>query len=254
MPKPRPKPRPSAEPVTAEPAPPKNHKPWYIALLISGLLVLGATTVMALPGDMPSYEQRAFSAVNGAHLPEWVSAQVAKPLSNAVWGMVGLVVVLLIVPKFRWRAWQYAAAAGSTYAAVYILEHLVGRGRPADLPYEVILRAAQGGYGFPSGHVAVLTALVLTMWPYVAWYWRILLVVLVVAEAWSRVFLGVHAPLDVIGGAAVAGVVVGALSEPSMITRFLSRRLNTSLRGSNEVSSAIGMGSVMPRRLPLDKV
>jgi membrane-associated phospholipid phosphatase len=201
------------EPAAAvtEPAPVKSRKPWYIALFASGLLVLAVATYFALPGDMPGFEQSVFSAVNGVSAPDWVSAQVAKPISNAVWGMIALVGVLLLVPKFRMRAWRYAAAAGSTYIAVYILEHLIERGRPADLPYDVVLRAAQSGYGFPSGHVAVLTALVLTAWPFVAWPWRIVLAVLVIAEAWSRVFLGVHAPLDVIAGAAVGGAAVGAI-------------------------------------------
>src|SRR5688500_7666326 len=39
-------------------------------------------------------------------------------------------------------------------------------------------------------------------------------------------------------------------SEPSMITRFLSSRLNTSLRGSNAPSSASGMGAVMTAGYP----
>src|SRR6187549_174373 len=39
-------------------------------------------------------------------------------------------------------------------------------------------------------------------------------------------------------------------SEPSITTRFLSSRLNTSLRGSNEPSSAVGMEAVMPAGYP----
>jgi membrane-associated phospholipid phosphatase len=208
-----------ATPVAVKPASeepestpePKSKQPWYIGLLIAGLLILIGTTLLALPGDMPHFEQRAFALINDVHLPDWVTSQVAKPLSNAVWGMVGLVAVLLLVPKFRWRAWQYAAAAGATYVFVYIIEHIVDRGRPADLPYDVILRASQDGPGYPSGHVAVLTALVLMIWPFVAWPWRILLLALIAAEAWSRVFLGVHALLDVVGAVGAGAVVVGGI-------------------------------------------
>jgi membrane-associated phospholipid phosphatase len=194
---------------------------WYIALVVSGCVGLGLAAAIAWPGGMPGWEWRIFDIINDASLPVWITGQLAKPLSNAVWGMVGLVIILLLIPKFRLRAWQYAVAAGATYAAVFVLEHLIGRARPEGLGGELVLRAMQGGPGFPSGHVAVLTALVLTLWPFVAWPWRMLLVVLVVAEAWSRVYLGVHAPLDVVGGITVACVVVGIVHLlPSKLRAF----------------------------------
>ncbi len=203
---------PPEPPVLDEPVPgPANRTKWYIALAGGGMFLLVFGALFAFSGDMPGWEQSAFRLINDMTTPSWVTNQLAKPFSNAVWGMVGLVVVLLAVPKFRFRAWQYAVAAGSAYALVAVLEQLVGRGRPADLPYHVVLRAMQDGPGFPSGHVAVITALGLTIWPLVTWPWRILIVVLVGAEAWSRVFLGVHAPLDVVGGIAVGMIVVGAI-------------------------------------------
>jgi membrane-associated phospholipid phosphatase len=215
--------KPEPVPMVSEVAVPalKSKEPWYIALLAAGLVLLAGCAVLALPGDMSGLEQRIFAAVNSVDLPDWVASQVAKPLSNAVWGMGGLVIVLLLVPKFRWRAWQYAVAAGSAYTFAFIIEHLVDRGRPAGLPYDVVLRASQDGPGFPSGHVAVLTALGLTLWPFVAWPWRILIVLLIGAEAWSRVFLGVHAPLDVVGGVAAGAVVVGVIhSLPRKLRSF----------------------------------
>lgn len=190
--------------------PPRSVKP-YVALLIVGLLLLGGSAVLALPGTMSGPEQQVFSFINGAHLPAWVSEQIAKPISNAVWGMIGLLAVLLLVPKFRLRAWRYSVAGGAAYVTNFLIEHLVGRARPDGLPYEVVLRASQSGPGFPSGHVAVLTALGLTIWPFVSWPWRILIVLLIGAEAWSRVFLGVHAPLDVVGGVAVGMIVVATI-------------------------------------------
>jgi glycosyltransferase 2 family protein len=201
-----------APPPAAEQAPPRNNRrPWYIALLVAGVLLLGASAALAMLGTFSELEQRLFNVINQVDLPAWVTSQVAKPLSNAVWGMVILVGVLLIVPKYRLIAWQYAVAAGATRAVVLAFEFIVDRARPAGLYEDVVLRAQQGGVGFPSGHVSVLLALAITMWPFVSWPWRVPILVLVGAEAWSRIFLGLHAPLDVIGGIGAAMAVVAAI-------------------------------------------
>lgn len=138
--------------------------------------------------------------------------QLAKQLSNAVWGMVGLCGLLLLVPKFRLRAWQYAVAAGGAYTAVFVTEHIINRARPELLfPHEAIIRATQGGPGYPSGHMATLTALGLTLWLFVRWPWRVFIVLLLAAEAWARIFLGVHTPLDIAGGVGIGLTAVAVL-------------------------------------------
>lgn len=196
----------------ADRSPAQKRRPWYIALLIVGVLLLGASIYLAMSGVLADLERRIFDVVNHAYLQIWVTDSIAKPVSNAVWGMVGLVGILLLVPKYRLLAWQYAVAAGSSYVVVFALEHLVERARPSGLEaYDVVLRAMQGGPGFPSGHVAVLAALGLTIWPLVSWPWRVFTLLLIGSEAWARVFLGLHAPLDIVGGIAVAMTVVAII-------------------------------------------
>ncbi|HSX17489.1 MAG TPA: phosphatase PAP2 family protein [Patescibacteria group bacterium] len=196
---------PAEEPVT------DGARTWFIALLVIGVIVLGATSAIAFGRTMPSWEQHIFTIINSVQTPKWVTSQFAKPLSDAVFGILALIGVLLLVPRYRKRAWQYAVAGGSTYVFTFVIEHIINRARPAGLTHDVVLRASQGGAGFPSGHVATLAALCLTVWLFVSWPWRIALVVLVAAEAWSRMFLGVHAPLDTVGGVGAACIVVAIL-------------------------------------------
>jgi undecaprenyl-diphosphatase len=184
---------------------------WAIVLVVAGVLLLGGSAAIAYGHTMPSWEQAIFTHINGMDLPHWVASQIAKPISNAVYGILALIGVLLLVPKYRKRAWQYAVAGGSAYVLAFIVEHIIGRARPEGLTHDVVLRATQGGAGFPSGHVSTLGALCLTAWFFVSWPWRIGLVVLLAAEAWSRIFLGVHAPLDAVGALGVACIVVGVL-------------------------------------------
>lgn len=209
------------QPAEEQVPPPKNRRPWYIALAATGALLLGGSAALAMLGIVDGLERQLFNAVNHVDLPAWVTSQVAKPLSNAVWGMVILVAILLAVPKYRLVAWQYGVAAGATRALVWVLEVIVDRARPSGLYEDVMLRVSQGGPGFPSGHVSVLAALAITIWPVVSWPWRVLMVALIGAEAWSRIFLGLHVPLDVIGGLGAAMLVVGLIHLiPAKIRKF----------------------------------
>lgn len=87
---------------------------------------------------------------------------------------------------------------------VNYIKPLFSRVRPfeTDLGFDVILRgAAQGGFSFPSGHAtdAFFIAVFFSMfYPGL----RYLLISFAILTAYSRIYCGVHFPLDVLGGAA----------------------------------------------------
>lgn len=90
------------------------------------------------------------------------------------------------------------------YLVTGVCKDLIGRGRPNEFFADVIYRdALVRGPGFPSGHVALATAIGLTLWHYLPKKYRYIAPLMILSVGLSRIFLGVHAPVDIIGGFAI---------------------------------------------------
>ena len=94
------------------------------------------------------------------------------------------------------------AASLGVYAGL-LLNHLVGRDRPPAEDWS----GAAGGPAFPSGHTTTATVVaalaawaLLERWPERRRALVLGAVVVAGAVGWSRVWLGVHWPSDVVGG------------------------------------------------------
>ena len=93
---------------------------------------------------------------------------------------------------------------------------IADRPRPYEVMADAVLRQQPAhGTSFPSGHTAVALAVVIALVPFLSWPLAAAGIAYAGLVGWSRVYLGVHYPLDVLAGAgigmAVGGVILLAL-------------------------------------------
>lgn len=126
-----------------------------------------------------------------------------------VWILLAL--GLFVQPKTRKHGAAVIAALGlSLLVCNLMLKPFVARIRPCDINTAVqLLVAKPDDYSFPSGHTAAsfaaVGALYFTHWRY--WKWASVLAALI---AFSRLYLYVHFPTDVLAGAMLGLVLGGA--------------------------------------------
>lgn len=184
----------------------KKHRT-YVRLVIAALL-FGAATSVAAQHTLVGVELSVFRLIN--NLPEFLRAPMwlATQLGS-VWFLVCLV-ILEVHRRRKQFALRLLLNGSAAYILTELLKRVIGRARPEYLVSGVHVRELfVSGLGFPSGHATMATIAALTLYSSVAKRYRIWLYVWVVSVMISRVYLGVHAPLDV-----VAGVCVGVLMRP----------------------------------------
>ncbi|HSS79835.1 MAG TPA: phosphatase PAP2 family protein [Gaiellaceae bacterium] len=144
---------------------------------------------------------------------EWLNPLVVDLTRIATYGLVFVIVGVVLAILWR-RPWFLALLVAADLAAdgiSLVIRQWIGRLRPPLVyPDPRPLVATPHSGAFPSGHSASAFACATV----IAWASPRLAVpafVLAALVAWSRVYVGVHWPLDVLGGAALGVLVAIAL-------------------------------------------
>jgi membrane-associated phospholipid phosphatase len=144
-------------------------------------------------------------------------ASVLTPLAH-LFGPAGIIVVVVLVVGYvaaRNRSVlpvaAAAVAAGAAWALADVAKAIADRPRPYEAVADAVLRQQPAhGTSFPSSHTAVTVAVVIALVPFLPRVLAAAAIAYAVLMGWSRVYLGVHYPLDVLGGAAI-GMAVGGV-------------------------------------------
>ena len=194
-----------------------SRKTWH--LYFGGLLFVLAV-VLSRGSAMQNWEVSLFEFVYNR--PEYLRFLFFVITQLGSIHALGVVLIILLIRQ-RYDAFS-KVLFGSTMA--YLLsgfaKDIWGRVRPHEFLGNVVnLDYEVRGPGFPSGHTALVTVLVLVLLNYLPSKFRYVGFAVIALVGYSRMFLGVHAPLDVLGGFAI-GYFVYALLLHLRIANFLS--------------------------------
>lgn len=212
----------ASDKTKTETASAKNYTAWYTAAFIFAALLLCASTYLALKHTPSSEEVSVFRHIN--NLPDSLRlvGKITSFAKDSTW--IALVAVIGTFLFKKWQlSWRLSASILAGYVVTFGLKHFIARPRPAQLLSDVHVRWADTGNGFPSGHAMVVTVILLTFLPYLPKAWRIVVPLAGIgAVGFSRVYLGLHMPLDVIGGFAIGLAIVSFVRIlPQPIKAFL---------------------------------
>ena len=166
--------------------------------------------------------------------------QIQGPLLNTVFlsitSLGGGISFLFVLPLLFWCVDYKLGMRVAVFCSLsaffnFSLKDFFAQPRPFNFDPSVAITTARG-YGFPSGHAQGSIALwgSIAAWLNRGWFWVVTTTV-VVLIGFSRVYLGVHFPTDVLAGWAVGIVLLGlyCVLQPKIESWIVGKALGVQL-------------------------
>jgi undecaprenyl-diphosphatase len=220
---------------------PRPATSWLVACV--GAALFGVSALVLKTGKL-SWDESLFRLLN--QVPA-AAAAVLTPLSRLFLpaGIIVVVVLAVVYVVARTRSVLPVAAGATAAGLAWVLAHVAKAIADRPRPYEVMAGAVlrqqpAHGTSFPSSHTAVTAAVMIALVPFLARPLAAAGIGYAVLVGWSRVYLGVHYPLDVLGGAGI-GLAAGGV-----ISLALGMLLRRAGRAENLQDAATGRGPPGP--------
>jgi membrane-associated phospholipid phosphatase len=188
----------------------QSHRKWYVAGFVAAIVIFTWAAFIAHHHVLTGWERRLLLDVN--NWPNaWRRYFIAIAfIGGSAWTAVVGVIITFLMKMYR-LAWRLAASFLLATALVSTAKHLISRAQPVTFIPQLHVRVAVSGTAFPSGATTIATIVSLSLLPYLPRYWRSIIPIWIVAVGLSRLYLGVYAPLDVIGGLALGVFLVSLI-------------------------------------------
>lgn len=225
---------------------------WTAGLLAGlGAALFGVSAVVLTAGAV-GWDLSLFRILN--EVPA-AAASVLTPLSHLFRpaGIIALVALTVGYVMARNRSVlplaAGAVAAGAAWLLAYAAKAIADRSRPYEVMADAVLRQQPAhGTSFPSSHTAVTLAVAIALVPFLARPLAAAGIGYAVLVGWSRVYLGVHYPLDILAGAGIGMAVGGVISLAlGTLLRHEGRAANGRNAATDVRAPGVGPG---PRRGP----
>lgn len=175
--------------------------------------IIGFFAVANFEWTKSTYVVDEFFYANRSPFQEWLADILRDIDREDIVAVILLVMGALVAIRRGWlAALGSMIVAGAGWLLIAGIKLAVAQPRP--LPFEG--PAYKEALSYPSGHVTFVMALTVALCVVLAgtrWRWPVVifLCLLTLATGWSRLLLGVHYPMDVVGG------ILGGLSGAFMV-------------------------------------